>query len=149
MSFGIHRRKDIGSSADGRRVGEHCGNSFSPALGRDRQGPTSVLKTVSKVDMRKASHGSVLDLAFHPTAVHGEQGLQKLVAFVDTFLKLPCAGTLQMNVIDLETLQQARANPKDPQYRTLVVRVWGFSAVFVELIPDLQDHVISRTEHQF
>jgi formate C-acetyltransferase len=149
MSFGIHNRKNIASSPDGRRVGEHCGNSFSPGLGRDRKGPTAVFKTVSKVDMRKASHGSVLDIAFHPTAVQGEEGFQKLVALLDTFLKLPCTTTLQTNVIDRDTLLAARASPKAEQYRTLIVRVWGFSAVFVELIPDLQDHVIARTEHRF
>ncbi len=148
MSFGIHNRKNIPSSPDGRRPGEHCGNSFSPGLGRDRKGPTAVLKTVSKVSTRKASHGSVLDMAFHPTAVSGQEGFEKLVALVDTFLKLPCTATLQTNVVDRDMLLHARQNPKAEEYRTLIVRVWGFSAVFVELIPDLQDHVIARTEHR-
>ena len=67
--------------------------------------------------------------------------------FVDTFLKLPCTTTLQVNVIDRETLQAARENPDDPRYRTLLVRVWGFSTVFVSLDPALQQHVIERTEH--
>jgi formate C-acetyltransferase len=50
-------------------------------------------------------------------------------------------------MIDRETLLRARENPHAPEYRTLLVRVWGFSAVFVELFPELQDHVLSRTEH--
>jgi pyruvate-formate lyase len=51
-------------------------------------------------------------------------------------------------MIDRETLLQARQNPNAPQYRTLIVRVWGFSAPFVELSPELQDHVLARTEHR-
>ncbi|MBI2503118.1 MAG: glycyl radical protein, partial [Candidatus Latescibacteria bacterium] len=87
------------------------------------------------------------DLAFHPSALKGEEGWQKFVSFVDTFLKLPCTTTLQVNVIDRETLLAARDNPTDPQYRALLVRVWGFSTVFVSLDPALQQHVIGRTEH--
>ena len=51
--------------------------------------------------------------------------------------------------IDRDTLLKARENPESAEYRTLIVRVWGFSAVFVELDPALQEHVISRTEHGF
>ena len=147
MTFGIHGRRFIPTTPDGRRQGDNVASSFSPGLGRDMQGPTSVLKSVSKVDLTKASHGSVLDIAFHPSAVRGEEGHQKFVSFVETFLKLPCTTTLQVNVVDRETLMKARENPKDPQYRTLLVRVWGWSTVFVTLDPALQQHVIERTQH--
>ena len=148
MTFGIHRRRLLPASPDGRKYEDYVASSFSPALGRDRNSPTAVLKSVSKVDLRKAGHGSVLDMAFHPSALKGEEGLEKFMSFVDTFLKLPCTTTLQANVIDRETLLAARENPTDPQYRTLLVRVWGFSTVFVSLDPDLQQHVIERTEHE-
>ena len=45
------------------------------------------------------------------------------------------------------TDEKARENPDSSLYRTLIVRVWGFSAVFVELSPALQERVLSRTEH--
>jgi formate C-acetyltransferase len=106
-----------------------------------------VLKSASKVDLRKAGHGSVLDIAFHPSALGAEGGFGKFVSFVRTFLQLPCTTTLQVNMVDREALLAARDNPTDPQYRTLLVRVWGFSAVFVALDPALQQHVIERTEH--
>jgi len=147
MCFGIHGKSQLPASADGRRQGDPCANSFSPAVGKDRCGPTAVLKSVSKVDLTKASHGSVLDLAFHSSALAGEQDLEKYAALVRTFLELPCTATLQTNVIDRETLLRARQNPDAPEFRTLIVRVWGFSAVFVELPPALQDHVLARTEH--
>ena len=147
MTFGIHSRRFLPATPDGRRQEDNVASSFSPALGRDQSGPTAVLKSVSKVDLSKASHGSVLDIAFHPSSLQTEEGYEKFVSFVDTFLKLPCAATLQVNVVDRDTLEAARGNPTDPQYRTLLVRVWGFSTVFVTLDPALQQHVIERTEH--
>ena len=69
-------------------------------------------------------------------------------ALVESFFTLPSTVTLQINMIDRKTLLKARANPDAPQYRNLIVRVWGFSARFVELSPELQDHVLARTEHR-
>ncbi len=149
MTFGIHRRRFLPATPDGRRQEDNVASSFSPGLGRDRNSPTAVLKSVGKVDLRKAGHGSVLDMAFHPSALKGEEGYEKFVSFVDTFLKMPCTTTLQVNMVDQETLLAARDNPTDPRYRTLLVRVWGFSTVFVTLDPALQQHVIERTEHAF
>ncbi len=147
MSFGIHRKSDIPASPDGRRQGDPTANSFSPSVGMDRTGPTAVLRSVAKVDLTKASHGSVLDLALHSSIVQGTEALEKFAAMVSAFLKMKSVATLQLNIIDRETLLKARANPDAPEYRTLIVRVWGFSAVFVDLPPGLQDHVISRSEH--
>jgi pyruvate-formate lyase len=147
MCFGIHQKSQLPASPDGRRQGDPCANSFSPAVGMDRLGPTAVLRSAAKVDLTKASHGSVLDIALHSSATRGEDGLEKLVALVDTFLGLPCTATLQLNAIDRETLLRARERPDAPEFRTLIVRVWGFSAVFVELPLPLQDHVLARTEH--
>ena len=149
MSFAVHNRRFLPATPDGRKQEENVASSFSPGLGRDKLGPTAVLKSVSKVDLSKAGHGSVLDIAFHPSALRGEEGLQKFMAFVKTFLTLPATTTLQVNMVDRETLIAARENPTDPKYRTLLVRVWGFSTVFVTLDPAMQEHVIERTKHTF
>jgi pyruvate-formate lyase len=147
MCFGIHHRKDQLATPDGRRQGDLTASSFSPSIGMDKSCPTAVLKSVAKVDLTKAANGSVLDMAMHTSAVKGEAAFKKFVDLIESFLTLRCTATLQMNVIDRDTLLKARADPNNPEYRTLIVRVWGFSAVFVELHPDLQDHVIARTEH--
>ena len=147
MCFGIQRKADLPASPDGRRKGDLTANSFSPAVGMDRSGPTAVLKSVEKVDLTKASHGSVLDLALHSSFVAGEEAFGKFVALLESFLTMRCTATLQLNIIDRDTLLRARENPTSPEFRTLIVRVWGFSAVFVELPEDLQNHVLSRTEH--
>jgi pyruvate-formate lyase len=147
MSFGIHRKSDFPASPDGRRQGDPTANSFSPSVGMDRSGPTAVLSSLAKIDLTKASHGSVLDLALHSSIVQGTDALEKFAAMVTASLKMKSVATLQLNIIDRETLLKARANPNAPEFKTLIVRVWGFSAVFVELPTELQDHVISRTEH--
>ncbi len=147
MSFGIHRKSDTPASPDGRRRGELTANSFSPAVGMDRSGPTAALRSLAKVDLTRASHGSVFDIALHSAIVKGNEAFEKFVALLTTFLKMRSAATLQVNVIDRETLLRARENPDSPEFRTLIVRVWGFSAVFVELPVGLQDHVLARTEH--
>ena len=147
MCFGIHRKRDLPASPDGRRQGDLTATSFSPAVGMDRSGPTAVLRSASKVDLTKASHGSVLDVALHASVFRGEEGMEKLAALIETFRTMPSTGTLQLNVLDQETLRRAKANPHDPEFRTLIVRVWGFSAVFVDLPEGLQDHVLARTAH--
>jgi len=147
MSFGIHRKSDTPASPDGRRKGDPTANSFSPSVGMDRSGPTAALRSVAKVDLTRASHGSVFDIALHSSIVKGGDAFEKFVALLAAFLKMRSVATLQINIIDRETLLRARANPDSPEFRTLIVRVWGFSAVFVELPEGLQDHVIARTEH--
>jgi formate C-acetyltransferase len=147
MSFGIHRKSDTPASPDGRRRGELTANSFSPSVGMDRSGPTAALRSLAKVDLTRASHGSVFDIALHSAIVKGDDAFEKFVALLTVFLKMRSAVTLQVNVIDRDTLLRARENPNSPEFRTLIVRVWGFSAVFVELPEGLQDHVIARTEH--
>lgn len=147
MSFGIHLKSGAPATPDGRRAGDPTANSFSPAVGMDTRGPTAALSSVAKVDLTKASHGSVFDIALHASLVRGKGPFERFVALVDTFLKERSAATLQINVIDRDTLLRAKANPQAPEFRSLIVRVWGFSAVFVELPVGLQDHVIARTEH--
>lgn len=124
-----------------------CATSLSLALGMDRHGPTATLKSAAKIDLTQASYGSLLDLSLNTAIVRDEEGFDKFVSLIGTFFTLLSTATLQVNMIDRETLLKARANPNAPQYRTLIVRVWGFSAAFIELSPALQDHVLARTEH--
>jgi pyruvate-formate lyase len=148
MAFILQCKNLLPASPDGRRKGEPTATALSPAIGMDRNGPTAVLKSASKLDLTQASFGSVLDLALHTSIVRNEGDLAKFVSLVESFFTLPSTATLQINMIDRETLLKARAIPDAPQYRNLIVRVWGFSARFVELSPELQDHVLARTEHR-
>jgi pyruvate-formate lyase len=148
MLFTIQYKNLIPASPDGRRQGDPVATSLSPAVGMDRSGPTAALKSASKIDLIQASYGSVLDLALNASVVQDREGFEKFVSLVDAFLTLPCTTTLQVNMIDRQALLKAHEDPDSSLYRTLIVRVWGFSAVFVELSPALQDHVLARTEHR-
>ena len=132
------------ASADGRKYGDLIASNFSPSPGSDENGPTAVIRSINKIDISKAGHGMVLDLKFHPSALEGEEGLEKLVSFVDVALKEEHIITLQINVVDKETLLKAKEKPE--QYRDLLVRVRGFSAYFVDLDPWMQEQIIERTE---
>jgi formate C-acetyltransferase len=53
---------------------------------------------------------------------------------------------IQFNVVDVNTLRAAQKNPQE--YRSLIVRVAGYSDYFCDLGRSLQDEIIARTEHQ-
>jgi formate C-acetyltransferase len=85
-----------------------------------------------------------MDFRLHPSAVSGEEGTRKLRSFIETLMqKRGPVG--QFNVIDTETLRKAQADPD--QYRSLLVRVWGFSAYFTTLTKEYQEEIIARTVH--
>jgi pyruvate-formate lyase len=67
---------------------------------------------------------------------------------IEIYLDLPCTAMLLVSIIDRETLLQARERADDPAFRTLIVRMWGFSAVLVQLASTLQNRVPARTEHK-
>ena len=80
----------------------------------------------------------------HPSAVEGEDGLDVMCALFKTYMEKG-GMQLQVNVVDAETLRDAQKNPE--KYRTLCVRVTGYSAFFVEMGRKAQNELIARTEH--
>lgn len=74
----------------------------------------------------------------------GEEGTKNLISFIRTWCDLKL-WHIQFNIINKETLLAAKKDPD--KYRSLLVRVAGYSAYFVDLSPDLQDDIIARTEH--
>ena len=111
--------------------------------GRDRRGATAVLNSVSKINLELASNGTLLNMKFLPSFFDGQQAIKKFVLLLRGFcrLKIP---HVQFNVVSAETLRQAQANPEE--YRSLVIRVAGYSAFFIDLDRELQDEIILRTE---
>jgi pyruvate formate-lyase/glycerol dehydratase family glycyl radical enzyme len=143
-----HVRRGIMSSAspDGRHAGDPISTHLSPVAGTDKAGPTLAVNSALKVYALRPPEGTAMDLRFHPTALLGEEGLAKLESFVKAFMS--GGGTVvQFNVVDSETLRDAQANPE--QYRSLLVRVWGFSAYFTTLTREYQDEIVARTMHGF
>ncbi|MFZ5297554.1 formate C-acetyltransferase [Enterobacter bugandensis] len=136
----------VGATPDGRFAGEQLADGgLSPMLGQDMQGPTAVLKSVSKLDNYLLSNGTLLNVKFTPATLEGDTGLQKLADFLRAFTQLKLQH-IQFNVVNAETLREAQRRPQD--FAGLVVRVAGYSAFFVELSKEIQDDIIRRTAHQ-
>lgn len=136
----------VGATPDGRFAGEQLADGgLSPMLGQDMQGPTAVLKSVSKLDNYLLSNGTLLNVKFTPATLEGDTGLQKLADFLRAFTQLKLQH-VQFNVVNADTLREAQQRPQD--FAGLVVRVAGYSAFFVELSKEIQDDIIRRTAHQ-
>jgi len=135
----------VGALPNGRRAGEPLSPSVSPAQGMNTSGPTATLKSAAKINYELVTNGAALNLKFTPTSFKGEKGLEVFRWLLRTFFDLG-GMHLHCNIVDRQTLLAAKENPDE--YQDLVVRVAGYSARFVDLLPAIQDEIISRTEDQ-
>lgn len=145
VSAHIPLGEGVGATPEGRKNREQLADGgLSPMVGRDKNGPTASLKSVSKLDNILNSNGSLLNVKFSPATLAGEEGLRKLAAYLQTFSRLKLQH-IQFNVVDRATLLDAQKHPEN--YKHLVVRVAGYSAMFTELSRPIQDDIINRSEH--
>ncbi|MCW3991637.1 MAG: hypothetical protein NWE79_02930, partial [Candidatus Bathyarchaeota archaeon] len=134
----------INASPDGRRAGDPVSQHLSPAAGTDRSGPTLAINSALKVSALHPPEGGAFDLRFHPSALRGEEGTRNLMSLIGAFMERG-GMVIQFNVVDSETLREAQRHPE--RFRSLIVRVWGFSAYFVTLTKEYQEEIIARTAH--
>ncbi len=141
----ISAGKEVGATPDGRKAFTPLSDAASPYFGRDLNGPTAFLQSVSTPDYHKVLTGSVINMRFDPDHFAGEEGARRFLTFTNYFVaqRIP---ELQFNFSKNETLLAARREPE--KYRDLVVRVSGFSARFVELAEEVQDDIMRRRAHQ-
>ncbi|HGJ67307.1 TPA: hypothetical protein ENS27_18250 [bacterium] len=130
------------ATPDGRKAHTPLADSVGPVQGRDLQGPTAVFNSSAKVPQILAQSTYVLNIKFAPKIFQGNK--DKIIALLKTYFASG-GQQVQINVVDRETLIQAKQNPE--QYKGLVVRVGGFSGYFNHLSPAHQDDIIARTEH--
>ncbi len=133
-----------GATPDGRKAGMPLSEGISPVQGADRRGPTAVLKSAAKMDHARTG-GTLLNQKFNPSLLRTEEGLDKFVQLIRTYFRLD-GHHIQFNVVDAATLRAAQEHPE--QYRSLIVRVAGYSDYFCDLTKALQDEIIARTEHE-
>jgi len=132
-----------GATPDGRLKGTPLSEGISPVQGADHDGPTAVLKSASKMDHLRTG-GTLLNMKFTPQLLQDEDGLSGLMSLIRTYFRLD-GHHIQFNVVDRETLIEARENPD--KHRNLIVRVAGYSDYFCNLNAALQNEIIERTEH--
>lgn len=140
----VYFGKMLGASANGRPSGQPLSDGTSPSHGADRNGPTAVVKSLSKMDQVK-SGGTLLNQRFLPDILQSDQDLDKLCQLVRTYFRLG-GHHIQFNVVDTKTLRQAQERPEE--YRNLLVRVAGYSDFFVDLDLDHQEEIIARTAQE-
>jgi len=125
-------------------AGGPISDGVSPCLGKDINGPTAVLKSVSKHNSFEQNMCDILNMSLDPEMFEDEDGFDRLASFIRTMVDQKIQH-VAFNVVSANTLRAAQKEPD--KYRNLVVRLAGSSAFFVDLTEGLQNGIIARTEH--
>ena len=133
---------EVGALPSGRRAGKPLADGVSPNSGTDRNGPSSVLKSVAYIPHDRYVQGTLLNMKLAPEMVATENGIRQLMALLKSLCTLGIYH-VQFNVVDQGKLLEAQKHPEE--YKDLLVRVAGYTAFFVELGKDVQDDIIART----
>ena len=146
VSANVPLGEQTGATPDGRLANTPIADGVGPRSGYDRLGPTAAANSVAKLDHGIASNGTLYNQKVHPSALSGMDGLQNFVSYIRAFFDQK-GMHMQFNVVNKETLLDAQKHPE--KYKSLVVRVAGYSALFTTLSRSLQDDIINRTEQTF
>lgn len=146
VSANVPLGAQTGATPDGRLAYQPVADGVSPSAGKDVNGPTAAANSVSRLDHYIASNGTLFNQKFHPSALSGRNGLENFVGLIRSYFDQK-GSHMQFNVVSRETLLGAQKHPE--QYKHLVVRVAGYSALFTTLSKSLQDDIIRRTEQGF
>lgn len=136
--------KDVNATPDGRFAGDPLNEGASPTIGTDYTGPTAVISSMSKLPNENMAGGQLLNMKLSPVILKGQENLKKFASFLEAARRMKIFH-LQFNIVDTQTLIAAKENPK--KYQDLMVRVAGYCALFVSLLPEVQDAIIKRTEY--
>lgn len=146
VSANVPLGEQTGATPDGRYANTPIADGVGPRSGYDIYGPTAAANSVAKLDHAIASNGTLYNQKFHPSALSGVEGLQNFVSYIRAYFDQK-GMHMQFNVVDRDTLLDAQKHPE--KYKSLVVRVAGYSALFTTLSRSLQDDIIKRTEQVF
>jgi len=132
------------ATPDGRNAFTPLAEGCSPSHGMDKNGPTSVFKSVSKLPVKEITGGVLLNQKVNPQILEKEEDKIKLISLIRTFFDRLHGFHVQYNVVSKETLIDAQKHPE--KHKDLIVRVAGYSAFFNVLSKTTQDDIIERTE---
>jgi len=140
----VYFGKVMGATPNGRLAHKSISDGTSPSHGADTNGPSAVIKSLTKIDHVK-SGGTLLNQRFLPSLLKRDQDIVKLGSLVRSYFALG-GHHIQFNVVDTATLYAAQVTPED--YKDLLVRMAGYSDYFNDMNADLQQEVIDRTENE-
>jgi pyruvate formate-lyase/glycerol dehydratase family glycyl radical enzyme len=135
---------EVGATPDGRFAYQPLNEGCSPTQGTDTHGPTAVLKSVSKLPNHQVAAGQLLNMRFTPSSLSKDEDLDKFIDLLKTSIELNIYHN-QFNIVDTKTLRDAQKHPQ--LYSDLIVRVAGYCAQFISLMPEAQEAIIARSEH--
>jgi pyruvate formate-lyase/glycerol dehydratase family glycyl radical enzyme len=144
MQYYLLGGRVVGALPSGRKAWEPLSDAWSPCAGCDKNGPTAILGSMSKIDHAELSAGVTLNLRFDPAVFQMRDGISRFVRFIRAFADHGLY-EVQFNTITTDTLRDAQKQPE--KYKDLVVKVAGYSAYYTRLMRPLQDGIIARTEH--
>lgn len=145
VSAHVPMGENVGASPDGRKAREPLADGgLSAVYGRDLQGTTALLKSVSRMDNNLTTNGGLLNMKFLPSFFASAEGRANFERFLRVFVDLEIPH-IQFNVVNREDLLDAKIHPE--RHRSLTIRVAGYTAYFVELAGKLQDEIIARTSY--
>ena len=133
----------VGALPSGRKAGEPLGDSCAPYMGTDIKGPTAALKSVAKIQHYKTS-GTITNMYLSKDSLKNDAGRHRLSDLIQGYFDQGGAH-IQFNTMDKDVLRDAQVHPE--KYPTVLVRVAGYSAYFVDLTKQVQDSIIMRSEH--
>lgn len=134
----------LGATPDGRKALKPISEGISPVQGMDKNGPTAVIKSASKMDHIKTG-GTLLNMKFTPDLLKDNKGIDAVCKLIRGYFTLD-GHHIQFNVVDAKTLKDAQQHPEN--HGDLIVRVAGYSDYFCHLNEQLQNEIIKRTEHR-
>ena len=145
ISTNVSSGKVVGATADGRYAGEPTCDGVSPMHKTQYQGPTAVFNSVTKLSTRDVSGGQLLNMRFQPQLLNTPEKEAKFIAMIRGYFRRE-GWHVQFNMISNDILRDAQRHPEN--YRDLVVRVAGYSALFTALDTQTQNDIINRTEFE-
>jgi trans-4-hydroxy-L-proline dehydratase len=140
----VYFGKVMGATPNGRLAGKSTSDGTSPSHGCDVNGPSAVIRSLTKIDQVK-SGGTLLNQRFLPSLLKRDEDIEKLSKLIRSYFALG-GHHIQFNIVDTATLLAAQACPED--YKDLLVRMAGYSDYFNDMNEDLQQEVIERTENE-
>jgi formate C-acetyltransferase len=145
ISANVPCGKDCNATPDGRNAHEPVNDGVSPVHGTELYGPTAVINSVTKLPTVLMTGGQLLNMRFNRKTLETADQVEKFYSLIRTF----CGNYgwhMQFNMISTDVLKDAKKHPEN--YKDLVIRVAGYSALFVSLDPIVQEDIISRMEYE-
>ncbi len=147
-SMGIHVMEGFFTqpTADGRKAMQAISNSLSPVNKVEKNGITSILNSLAKLNYENATNGVAVNVRIHPQNLQNEEKIDKFYNLLKSYFD---SGGMQIQptAVSTDTLKDAQKHPEN--YPDLIVKVGGYNATFIDLGIPIQNDIIDRLENKF